>query len=49
VSKIFLEYAYNFKNWTMRPGFFKKFPEMQHDIAACEASSMEFPKASWTL
>ena len=32
VSKVFLEYAYDFKNWTMRSEFFKKFPEMQHDI-----------------
>ncbi|EXJ68623.1 uncharacterized protein A1O5_08417 [Cladophialophora psammophila CBS 110553] len=48
VSKIFLEYAYNFKNWTMRPGFFKKFPEMQHDIAAFEGTT-EFPKASWSM
>ncbi|OAP65064.1 hypothetical protein AYL99_01036 [Fonsecaea erecta] len=48
VSKIFLEYAYNFKNWTMRPGFFKKFPEMQHDIAAFEGT-MDFPKASWSV
>ncbi|KIW34561.1 uncharacterized protein PV07_01338 [Cladophialophora immunda] len=47
VSKIFLEYAYNFKNWTMKPGFFKKFPEMQHDIAAFEGT-MDFPKASWS-
>ncbi|KAK5046131.1 hypothetical protein LTR84_008588 [Exophiala bonariae] len=36
VSRVFLEYAYDFKNWTMKPGFFKKFPEMQHDIAAFE-------------
>ncbi|OCT44281.1 hypothetical protein CLCR_05796 [Cladophialophora carrionii] len=49
VSKTFLEYAYNFKNWTMRPGFFKKFPEMQHDIAAFDPSSMECPKESWSL
>ena len=42
VSKVFLEYAYNFKNWTMKPGFFKKFPEMQHDIAAFE-ESVPFP------
>ncbi|OAL29656.1 hypothetical protein AYO22_02070 [Fonsecaea multimorphosa] len=48
VSKIFLEYAYNFKNWTMKPSFFKKFPEMQHDIAAFEGT-MDFPKASWSV
>ncbi|KIW81723.1 hypothetical protein Z517_04749 [Fonsecaea pedrosoi CBS 271.37] len=48
VSKIFLEYAYNFKNWTMKPGFFKKFPEMQHDIAAFEGT-MDFPKVSWSI
>lgn len=49
VSKIFLEYAYNFKNWTMKPDFFKKFPEMQHDIAASSVeASMDFPKASWS-
>lgn len=48
VSKIFLEYAYNFKNWTMRPGFFKKFPEMQHDIAATE-ETLNLPRATWTV
>ncbi|KAL2430092.1 hypothetical protein ABEF95_004042 [Exophiala dermatitidis] len=48
VSKIFLDYAYNFKNWTMKPGFFKKFPEMQHDIAAMADESLDFPRASWT-
>lgn len=48
VSKIFLDYAYNFKNWTMKPDFFKKFPEMQHDIAAFE-ETVNFPRASWTV
>jgi len=48
VSKIFLDYAYNFKNWTMKPGFFKKFPEMQHDIAATE-ETVNFPRACWTV
>lgn len=32
VSKTFLDYAYDFRNWTMRPEFFKQFPEMKHDI-----------------
>lgn len=48
VSRIFLEYAYNFKNWTMRPTFFKKFPEMQYDIAATE-ETLDFHQASWTM
>ncbi|KAI1610163.1 hypothetical protein EDD36DRAFT_316837 [Exophiala viscosa] len=47
VSKLFLEYAYNFKNWTMKPGFFKKFPEMQHDIAASD-ETVDFSRAAWT-
>lgn len=47
ISNIFLEYAYNFKNWTMKPEFFKKFPEMQHDIAASD-ETMGISKASWS-
>ena len=34
LSQIFLEYVYDFKNWTMKPDFFRKFPEMQHDVLA---------------
>ncbi|KIX02946.1 uncharacterized protein Z518_06496 [Rhinocladiella mackenziei CBS 650.93] len=48
VSKIFLEYAHNFRNWTMKPAFFKKFPEMQHDIAAFE-ETLDFPRPSWSV
>jgi hypothetical protein len=32
VSNVFLQYVYDFKKWTMKPNFFKRFPEMQHDI-----------------
>jgi hypothetical protein len=42
VSKIFLAFAYDLKNWTMRPDFFRKFPEMQSDIGMTE-EIMEIP------
>ncbi|KAK5447908.1 hypothetical protein LTS15_009407 [Exophiala xenobiotica] len=48
VSKVFLEYVYSFKNWTMRPGFFQQFPEMQDDIAMFEEPP-NFPGAAWTV
>jgi hypothetical protein len=32
LSATFVQYAYNYQNWTMRPDFFKAFPEMIHDI-----------------
>ncbi|KAJ9612903.1 hypothetical protein H2200_002844 [Cladophialophora chaetospira] len=46
VSTTFLEFAYNFKNWTMKPAFFKSFPEMQHDIPVWEGPA-DFSKANW--
>ena len=46
VSKFFLEYAYDFRNWTMKSDFFKKFPEMQHDVPSFGA--MEFNHQIWT-
>ena len=46
VSNIFLEYAYDFKNWTMKPEFFRKFPEMQHDVPAF--GGQEFNHQMWT-
>ena len=47
VSKAFLEAAYDFKNWTMKPDFFKKFPEMQHDVPAF-GGMPEFNNQIWT-
>ncbi len=46
VSKVFLEAAYDFKNWTMKPDFFKKFPEMQHDVPAF--GGVQFNDSIWT-
>jgi hypothetical protein len=46
VSNVFLQYAYDFKNWTMRPEFFKKFPEMQHDVPMLGGA--EFQGQVWT-
>ena len=49
VSKVFLEYAYDFKNWTMKAEFFKKFPEMQHDVPAYNVNGgmSEFNHGLW--
>lgn len=46
VSNVFLQYAYDFKNWTMRPEFFKKFPEMEHDVPAL--GNTAFHNQVWT-
>lgn len=32
LSKIFLEFVYELKHWTMLPGFFENFPELRADI-----------------
>lgn len=32
VSKLFLDHVYDFNSWTMKPEFFRLFPEMIHDI-----------------
>lgn len=47
VSKAFLECAYDFRNWTMKPEFFKKFPEMQHDVPMF-GGQQEFNHHAWT-
>lgn len=31
-SPVFLEYVYEYKNWTMKAGFYEKCPEMQYDV-----------------
>ena len=46
VSKLFLEHAYDFKNWTMKPEFFKLFPEMQHDVPCL--GMIDFNHQNWT-
>jgi hypothetical protein len=33
-SPVFLQYVYNYENWTMKPGFFEKCPEMRYDVPA---------------
>lgn len=47
VSKLFQEYAFDLKNWTMRPGFFKRFPEMQHDIPMFD-ERLDYGRVPWT-
>lgn len=39
ISPMFLRHAYEIRNWTMKPAFFKQFPEMQHDIPLFPGSS----------
>ncbi|OAP58050.1 hypothetical protein AYL99_07140 [Fonsecaea erecta] len=35
-SPVFLQYVYNYENWTMKPGFFEKYPEMRYDVPVLE-------------
>ena len=32
VSKLFQEYAFDLRNWTMDPRFFERYGELAHDI-----------------
>lgn len=48
LSKIFKEYVFDLKNWTMLPGFFLQFPEMRADIDMwVESGDVSYEKASW--
>ena len=37
---IFLQYVYNYKNWTMKAGFFDTCPEMRYDVPAFEDTTI---------
>jgi hypothetical protein len=46
VSKIFLEYVYDYSKWMMKPDFFKQFPEMIHDMNVGEGTVHPVPPLS---
>lgn len=39
VSKLFLDHVYDHRNWTMKPDFFRMFPEMEHDVNVYQGPS----------
>lgn len=43
VSERFLEKCYDYRAWTMLPGFFELYPEMVHDIAMWEGEVVSRP------
>ncbi|KIW12640.1 hypothetical protein PV08_09918 [Exophiala spinifera] len=51
VSPMFLRHVYDLKNWTMKPAFFKQFPEMENDIPVFTEPSDddEVSGESWTI
>lgn len=47
-SPVFLQHVYNYENWTMKPGFFERCPEMRYDVPVFQRSSSMFqPVASY--
>lgn len=49
LSKLFREFVYELKNWTMRPGFFERFPEMKADIDMwVEPPTIGYQRGSWS-
>ena len=34
LSDVFLQYVYDYRNWSMMPDFFAAFPEMKYDVPA---------------
>lgn len=43
VSEVFLEKVYDYKSWSMLPGFFELYPEMVHDITRWEGDVVHRP------
>lgn len=49
LTKIFKEFAFELKNFTMLPAFFVRFPEMRADIDMwVEPPAIGYPKGPWT-
>ncbi|KAK5947430.1 hypothetical protein PMZ80_001580 [Knufia obscura] len=49
LSKLFREFVYELKHWTMLPGFFDRFPEMRADIDMfVQPATIEYQKGQWT-
>lgn len=49
LSKVFKEFAFELKNFTMLPGFFARFPEMRADIDMWVGPpTIGFEKSPWT-
>ncbi|KEF55710.1 uncharacterized protein A1O9_08460 [Exophiala aquamarina CBS 119918] len=46
-SPVFLHYVYNYKNWTMKAGFFETCPEMKYDVPAFENSATTAEPVTW--
>lgn len=49
ISPMFLRHIYDIKNWTMKPDFFKQFPEMQHDIPVFTEPDDNVSGESWGI
>lgn len=56
ISRLFEQYAFELRNWTMDEAFFEKYPEMKHDIPSSgrknrnrdtEADGRRTPEAAW--
>jgi len=49
LSKLFREFIYDLRHWTMLPPFFERFPEMRADIDMfVDPPAIGYEKAQWT-